>query len=120
MALGAIRPELRVVDVRVTIRAVLPYVCKDRFYVAFRAGNLFVQASERKPRRIMVEFRNRANRRPRRIRVAILAGNGKGAVRTPPGLPLGIRRAGGCQRQEHEEEQTTELESTGNDGLRTI
>jgi hypothetical protein len=48
----------------VTIGAVFSDVRKNRLGVASGAGNFFMHAPERIPRSVVIEFGNRANRRP--------------------------------------------------------
>ena len=107
VALGAVRAELSAMDVRVAIGAVLAHVGENRLGVASGAGHFFVHAAKRVARAVMVEFRNSANGSPGGIGVAIVAGNIERAVRTTPGLPLSLRRAAECERQNYEHEQRT-------------
>jgi len=92
VALRTVRPELRPVYVRVTIRALLPDIRKHRLQMASRARYFLVHPPQRIPRAVMIEFRNGPYRRPTRIRVAILARNRQRPVRTLPRLPLPRRR----------------------------
>lgn len=94
VALGAIRAELRAVNVGVTIGAVLANARENRFGVASRAGYFFVHAAKGVPRGVMIKFGNSTNGSPACVRVAILAGNVQGAVRTSARLPLRVRRTG--------------------------
>jgi hypothetical protein len=113
VALGAIGAELAAVDVCVAVRAVLTDVSKDRLEVALRAVDFFMYATKGISRGVVIEFGNGANRGPARVRVAVFAGNGKGAVRTPAGLPLGTRRKGAGKSKEHN--PTADLEYSRND-----
>jgi hypothetical protein len=103
VALGAIGPHLTAMNVGVAVRAIFPDIREDRLDVALRAGNFFVHAAKGISRGVVVEFRNSANRNPACICVAVLARNGKRAVRAPRGLLLRIRRAdeGKCKNKEH-------------------
>ena len=101
VALRAIRAELCAVNVSVAIGALLSNVREHRLGVASGAGHFFVHAAKRVPRGVVIEFGNGANGRPTRVRVAILAGNVQGTVRTSARLPLGVRRAAeGKDRQQ--------------------
>lgn len=104
VALGAIGSHLTAMNVGVAVRAVFADIRKDRFDVALRAGNFFVHAAKGISRGVVVEFRNGANRNPAGAGVAVLARNGKRAVRVPCGLLLRIRRAdeGKCEDKEHQ------------------
>jgi hypothetical protein len=94
MATLAVGSHLPAVKVRVTIRAVLPHIDEDWFYMALRAGNPLVQAAERVASGIVIEFGDRPDRAPACVRVAILTRNGQRAVRTPSSLLLrGCRRS---------------------------
>jgi hypothetical protein len=72
----------------VAIGAVFTNICENRLGVASRAGNLFMHAAKRVPRGVVVEFWYGADGGPAGVRVAILAGNCEGTVRTSAGLPL--------------------------------
>jgi hypothetical protein len=74
------------------IRAVLAHIGEDRFEVTLGAVNFFVHPAQRVSGGVVVEFRNGANRRPTRARVAVFAGDCKGTVRTAARLPLSGRR----------------------------
>jgi len=76
MALGAVLAKLSAMNVGVTIGAVLANLGENRPGVATCAGYFFVHAAKRIPRRVMVEFRNGANRSPACVGVAIFARNG--------------------------------------------
>jgi hypothetical protein len=88
VALRAVGAELGAMNVSVAFRAVLSNIGKDGLDVATRTGHFFVHAAERIPRRVMIEFRDGADRGPAGIRVAIFAGSVERAVRTSAGLPL--------------------------------
>jgi len=89
VALGAVGAILTAMDVRVTVRAVLPDIGKDGLGVTLGAVNLFVHAAEGISRGVMIEFGDSANGTPTRAGVAIFAGNFQWAVRTSTRLPLG-------------------------------
>jgi hypothetical protein len=94
VALGAVGSELTAVQVRVTIRAVLPHIGEDGLDMALCARNFLVQPAERIARRVVIEFGDCPDRAPARVGVAIFARNGQWAVRTPGTLPLcGSRRS---------------------------
>lgn len=109
VALRAVRAELTAVNIGVAIGAVFSDVREDGLGVTARTGNFFVHAAQRVPRGVMTKFRNRPNRSPTRVGVAVFAGNIQGTVRTSARLPLGIRRAGAHQGQDEEDEETTDL-----------
>ena len=102
VALRAVGPELRPVNVRVTIRALLPYIREHRLQMASRARYFLVHPTQRIPRAVVIEFRNGPNRRPARVRVAILARDRQRSVRTPPRLPLPRRWHGCAQRKKRQ------------------
>ena len=103
VALGTVRAHLTPMNIGMAVRAVLADIGKDRLDVALRAGNFFVHAAKGISRGVVVEFRNGANRNPACACMAVLARNGKRAVRTPGGLLLRIRRAdeSQCKNKEH-------------------
>lgn len=92
VTLRAIRPHLALVNIGVAILASLSHVCEYRLCMALRAGHLFMHAAERILSLIVVEFGNRADRLPACRSVAILTGDGQGAVRASGSLPLSGRR----------------------------
>lgn len=89
MALRAISAHLSLVNVSVTILAILTNRGEDRFGVALRALHLFVHAAQRILGLIVVELRNCSDGTPACRGMAVLAGNIQGTVRTSGGLPLG-------------------------------
>ena len=113
VALCAVRSELRAVNVRVAIRAVLPDVGEHRLGMASGAGNFFVHAAKRVARGVMAKFGNGPDGRPTGVGVAIFAGNIQGSVRTTARLPLGVGRAA-AEHEHHEDEQTTGLSCARN------
>lgn len=84
----AIRAELAVMNVRMTIRAFLSYIRKNEFHVALGALHLFVHATEGISRRIVTEFRDAADGLPTQGCVAVLAGDVDGTVRVARRLLL--------------------------------
>ena len=101
VALGAIGAHLAAMNIRVAVRAILSHVGEDRFYVAFRAAHFFVHSAEGKPRGVVIEFGNGANRSPTGAGMAVLARNCERTVRALARLLLGIRRANKNERQNH-------------------
>ncbi len=114
VALRAIGPELRPVYVRVTIRALLPYIREHRLEMASRARYFLVHPPQRIPRAVVIEFRNGPNRRPTRVRVAILARDRQRPVRTPPRLPLPRRRHSYPQRKNRQHHPTNFMANSVN------
>src|SRR5467141_5200183 len=88
VALRAVRAHFPLVNIGVAILTILAHVCEYWFYVALRALNFFVHASQRIPRSVVIKFRDGANGAPASRGVAVLAGNGKCSVRATSGLPL--------------------------------
>lgn len=88
VALCAIRPHFPLVDVRVAVFAILPYIGEYGLDVALRALHFFVHAAKRIFGFVVVEFRHRSNGTPARRVVAVLARNGQRSVRTSARLPL--------------------------------
>jgi hypothetical protein len=64
MALGAIGSHLRAVNIRVAIRAIFSYFRKYRLRVAARAGYFRVHSAKRISSRVMIKFRDSADRGP--------------------------------------------------------
>ena len=114
VALRAIRSELRPVNIRVTIRALLPYIREHRLEMASRARYFLVHPPQRIPRAVMIEFRYGPNRRPTRVRVAILARDRQRPVRTPPRLPLPRRRHSYTQRENRQHHPTNFMANSVN------
>jgi hypothetical protein len=115
VALRAVRAELSAVNVSVAIGALASNVSERRLGVASRTGYFFMHAAKRVPRGVVVEFGDGANGGPARVRMAILAGDCEGTVRTSARLPLGIRGAAENEEHEQEQEQTTDLGNARND-----
>jgi hypothetical protein len=83
MTLRAIRSHLSLVDVIMTILAILPHIRKNRFYVALHALNLFVHATQRIPCFIVIKLGNSFDGLPSCGSVAVFAWSCKrGTVRT--------------------------------------
>ena len=88
VTLRAIRSHFSLVDIGVTILAILPYVGEYRLGVATRARHLLMQAPQRILGLVVVEFRDGTDRTPSGGGMAIFAGNRQRSVRTSSGLPL--------------------------------
>jgi hypothetical protein len=88
VALRAVRPHFPLVNIGVTILAILPHVGEYRLCVALRARHFLVQSAQRILGLIVVEFRNGADGAPSGGAMAILAGNRQRSVRTSGCLPL--------------------------------
>jgi hypothetical protein len=88
VALRAVRAHFPLVNIGVAILTVLAHVCEYRFYVALRALNFLVHATQRIPCFVVIKFRDGANGAPPSGGMAVLAGNGERPVRTTSGLPL--------------------------------
>lgn len=91
VALRAIRTHLSLVNISVAILAGLTYIGEYRLGMALRARHLLMQTAERILGFVVVEFGYGADGLPVRSGVAILAGYGKGTVRTPCGFSLSSR-----------------------------
>ena len=87
VALGAVRAHLALVDVHVAVFAILSDVRKNGLHVALHAVDLFVHAAQRVASLVVVKLRGLANGFPDRRRVAVLARNREGTVRTLGSLP---------------------------------
>lgn len=61
-------------DIGVTISAVGAYVLEDKAGVAAGAGNLYMHATQRISRLVMIELRIGANRLPACVCMAVLTG----------------------------------------------
>ena len=64
MALLAVRTHLTLMEVGVTVRAVLAHISKDRLHVALRASDTFMHAAQRVLCGVVIEFRDRPDRLP--------------------------------------------------------
>lgn len=88
----AIWPHLPAVNVRVAVGAILSHIREQRLRVALHAFHLFVHATQRIFRFVVVEFRDRADRPPSGSGVAVLTGNVQRAV----GTAFRVILAGNC------------------------
>jgi hypothetical protein len=64
VALLAVGAHLALVDIRVAIRALRADISKDRLGVALRARHAFMHAAQGILRRVVIKFRDRADRLP--------------------------------------------------------
>ena len=82
VALLAIRSHLPAMNVGVTVRTPSAYVTEYQLGMALDAIHLCVHSQQRiAGLPVVIEFRDRADRLPTRLGMAILAGNRDGAVR---------------------------------------
>ena len=88
VALCAVRPHSAIVNVRVAVLAIFPDIRENRLNVALRASHFFVHPAQGVTGLVVVKFGVRTNRFPGGSRMAILAGDGEGSMRTSSGLPL--------------------------------
>lgn len=88
VAARAIRAHLPLVDIGVTILAVLARIGEHWLAVALRALHLFVHAAKGILGLIVVELGNGANGTPARGGMTVLTRNRERSMRTPSGLPL--------------------------------
>jgi hypothetical protein len=72
VTLRAIRPHLPLVNIGVTVLALLAGVSKHRLDVALRAFHFFVHAPQRILRLVVIKLRNRFDRPPSARCVAVL------------------------------------------------
>lgn len=106
VALLAIPAELASVDIGMAVRAARAHVAEYRFGMALDAIDLRVHAAQRIAGCVVVELRDRADRLPARLCVAILAGNCQRPVRTARlrvGRTTTLSESGSLN--EHEQEQ---------------
>ena len=82
VALFAVRAQLALVNVGVTILAALTDIRENHFHVTRGASHGSVHATQRIARLIMIEFRNSADWLPATRGVAVLAGNSQVSVGT--------------------------------------
>jgi hypothetical protein len=100
----AIRSQLPLVNIGMTVLAALSNIAEHRLYVALGAGDGLMHPAQRVARPVVVEFWNSSNRLPPACRMAILAGNGKVPVRTVSSagyLRLRGTRVRGKRKQRH-------------------
>lgn len=107
VALRAIRAHLSLVDIGVTIRAVLADIGKDRLDVALDAFHFGVHAPQRVCGAVVVKFGNRADGAPGSRGMAVFAGNGQRAVRAP-GIVSLPKRARSRNRRRNKEQPTAD------------
>lgn len=81
VTLLAIRAELAAMNIGVAVRTLRAYVTEYRLGVALHAIDLRMHAPQGIAGRVVVEFRDRADRFPARLCVAIFARDGERAVR---------------------------------------
>jgi hypothetical protein len=98
VALRAVRAHFPLVNIGVAILTILAHVREYRFYVALRALNFLVHATQRIPRFVVIKFRDGADGAPASGGVAILAGNGERSVRTTSVAILTGRKMSACDR----------------------
>jgi hypothetical protein len=82
VTLLAVGAELSSMNVSVAIRALRSYIAEYRFGVAVDTSHLRMHAAQGVTRLVVIKFGNRPDRLPTRKRVAILAGDREGAMRT--------------------------------------
>ena len=101
VALLAIRTQLTLVNVGVTVLAALPDVGKHRLDVALRARHILVQAPQRVASLVVIELGDGADRLPALGSVAILTWNIQIAVRTArAGMALRLPTHGEPRKQQ--------------------
>ena len=81
MALLAGGAHLPLVDVCVAIRALHPNISEDRLGVALRAAHTLVHAAQRIFGRVVIEFRNSADRLPSAQGMTVLTGDAQTSMR---------------------------------------
>jgi len=97
VALCAVRTHFPLVDVGVALLAILGDVGEDRLDMALHTRHFFVHATKRVLSLIVIEFHHGTDRTPALGGVTVFTRNGKRAMRTPSGLPLGVgHRSTGC------------------------
>ncbi len=88
MATFAVRAKLAAMYVGMAVCAMGAHILEDQIRMALRAGNFRMHAAQWVTRLIVVELRIRPDRFPACVAVALLAGDGDGAVRI---RDLGLR-----------------------------
>lgn len=88
MALSAICTHLPPVDVRMTIRAILPHIREHRFHVALHALHFLVPSPQRVICLVVIEFGHGADGAPSGRRMTVLARDCQRAVRATRCLSL--------------------------------
>jgi hypothetical protein len=92
MALAAVCAKLAQMNVGMTIGTVLPDIGEDRLSMTLPASHSPMPAAERISSSIVIEFKNRTNRRPTERGVATLARNLHRTMRVRSRIPLRWRR----------------------------
>src|ERR1039457_7727658 len=80
MAAFTVGAELTAMNIRVAIRATSTYIFENKVTVALGTCHFLVHAAQRIAGVVMIELWIRANRFPTCVGVALLTGNGDGAV----------------------------------------
>ena len=111
VALRTIRSHLALVHVFVTVLAILPYVGEDRLYMALRALHFFVHAAQRILRLVVVKFRYRPYRPPRRCVVAVFTRYRQRTVWAARGLLLRRSSAEATYQQERQKQPDDKLDA---------
>jgi hypothetical protein len=109
VALRTVGAHLPLVDVSVTVLAVLAHVGEHGLDVALRALHFFVHAAQGILGFVVIELRNGADGAPTRGCVAVFARNIQGAMRTSSGLPLGQECRGSGRLPDEEQEPAQNL-----------
>jgi len=110
--------ELPAMDIGVAIRTARADVGEDQTGVALRAAHFFMHPAERVTRAIVIKFGDAADWLPTRVRMAIFARDGDGAVRIASGFLVGLRlrdilpRNPESQDHEHESEDCRRAHDT--------
>jgi len=115
VALRAIRAHFALVNVRVTILALLADISEDRLDVALRAFHFFVHASQRILGFVVVELGDSTNGPPSGGRVTVLTRYLEGAMRASSGLPLRFRPCSGSRLPEKKGQPEHDLDKRGID-----
>jgi len=90
----AIRAHLPAMNIRMTICALRSDIRENWLRVTLRTGHIRVHAAQRVLCLVVIEFGDRADRLPSRLRVTVLARYGQGAVRTPRTIARGASPSG--------------------------
>lgn len=114
VALRAIRAHFSLVDVGVTVLAILADVGKNRLDVALGALCFFVHAAQRVLRFVVIELHDAANRPPSSRGVTVFAWNIQGsAVRTSGSFSLRVAAWSGSRVRESKSEPANNLHEHG-------
>lgn len=107
MALLAARSHLAPVDVRMAVGALSANIRKHRLAVALGARDVFVQATQRIRRLVVIEFRDSADRLPSQRSMAVLTRKVQISVRTPRlRRHIGARACPNCRQQRQRQRDT--------------